>query len=392
MLYNKKFIWSYSTIEVTLIFVHIVYFFTYGYSLKSWESAGILSRELKIFDKLIEDFGLKFTFVTYGNHKDKEFNLNKNIKIVPIYSLIKKSENKYKNLFRSFKVPKLLKNEIGNFDVIKQNQLLGCWVSILLKLNSKKPLYTRTGYDMFLFSLKEKKSIFKKISYYLLTQLALIFSNIYSITNNLDSLFLKKYFLVNKNKLVIRPNWVSNENHKNFKSRYENKILSVGRLEKQKNFEYLIKCLVNTNLTLDIVGSGSEKENLEKITENLSVDINFLGTVENNQLLKLMTEYKYFVSSSLFEGNPKAILEAMASGCVVIAKEIPNNVEIINNKVNGILFNESSISLKSILKNIKILSDQQNLSQNGIEYVKKNNSIEALANNIYQDIQLITFK
>tara|TARA_Y100000741_G_scaffold365233_1_gene361120 strand:+ start:15923 stop:17041 length:1119 start_codon:yes stop_codon:yes gene_type:complete len=372
--------------------VHIVYFFTYGYSIKSWESAGILSRELKIFDKLIEDFGLKFTFVTYGDNKDKEFKLNKNIKIVPIYSLINKSENKYKNLYSSFKLSKLLKNEIGNFDVIKQNQLLGSWASILLKLNSKKPLYTRTGYDMFLFSLKEKKSIFKIFLYYLLTQLTLIFSNIYSITNKLDSMFLKKYFLVNKKKLVIRPNWVSNENYKNFNLRYENKILSVGRLEKQKNFEYLIKCLVNTNLTLDIVGSGSEQENLEKISENLAVNVNFLGTVENNQLLKLMAEYKYFVSTSSFEGNPKAILEAMASGCVVIAKDIPNNVEIINNKVNGILFNEHSMPLQSLLKNINTLDDEQNLSENGIEYIKKNNSIEELANNIYQDIQLITSK
>ena len=50
---------------------------------------------------------------------------------------------------------KLLLNEIDHFDLIKQNQLLGSWAAILLKINSRKPLYTRTGYDMFLFSLKE---------------------------------------------------------------------------------------------------------------------------------------------------------------------------------------------------------------------------------------------
>ena len=47
--------------------------------------------------------------------------------------------------------------------------------------------------------------------------------------------------------------------------------------------------------------------------------------MEFQELLK----YKIFVSSSNFEGNPKGILEAMASGCVVIAKDNINISEII---------------------------------------------------------------
>ena len=39
--------------------MHIVYFFTYGYSLESWNSAGILDRELKIFDKLMSMINIK---------------------------------------------------------------------------------------------------------------------------------------------------------------------------------------------------------------------------------------------------------------------------------------------------------------------------------------------
>ncbi len=364
--------------------MHIVYFFTYGYSLETWNEAGILNREIKLFKELIKKHNLKFTIITYGNEADLTFDLDKNINIVPIYTLITKSKNKFINLFNSFFLSKKIDKKIDNFDVIKQNQLLGSWVSILFKLRSRKPLYTRTGYDMFLFSLKEKKSIFKVILYYLLTQTTLYFSNLYSITSTQDRNFLSKYFIVNKNKLVKRSNWVENIHDNKFMERKSKTILTVGRLEKQKNYEYLIKSLVDTDFSLDIVGAGSNKDSLQAMAENCSVQINFLGILKNEDLLKLYTKYKYFVSSSLFEGNPKAILEAMSSGCIVIAKDIPNNSEIIKNHKNGILFNEEN-SLNNILKNIEKIENLEEISRDSIVHVKVFNSIDKLSDDIYSD-------
>ena len=364
--------------------MHIVYFFTYGYSLETWNEAGILNREIKLFKELIKKHNLKFTIITYGNESDLAFDLDKNINIVPIYTLVKKSKNKFINLLNSFFLSKKIYKKIDRFDVIKQNQLLGSWVSILFKLRSRKPLYTRTGYDMFLFSLKEKKSVFKVTLYYLLTQITLYFSNLYSITSTQDRNFLSKFFIVNKKKLVKRPNWVENIYDKKFMERKSKTILSVGRLEKQKNYEHLIKSLVGTNFSLDIVGDGSNKDRLQTLAENYSVQINFLGILNNEDLLKLYTEYKYFVSSSLFEGNPKAILEAMSSGCVVIAKDIPNNSEIINNRKNGILFNEEN-NLNNILLNIEKIENLEEISSDSIEHTKIFNSIDKLSDEIYSD-------
>ena len=45
--------------------------------------------------------------------------------------------------------------------VIKTNQLNGSWVAMMLKLYTKSPLYIRTGYNLFEFSVKDKKNIFK---------------------------------------------------------------------------------------------------------------------------------------------------------------------------------------------------------------------------------------
>jgi len=367
--------------------VHIVYFFTYGYSLESWNSAGLLDRELKIFDKLINKYNLKFTLVTYGDEREYDFNLNENIKILPIYTLINKSPRKLINLIRTFFISKLILNKVDDFDVIKQNQLLGSWVPILCKLKTKKPLYIRTGYDMYLFSIKEKKSIFKILLYYILTQITLFFSNLYSITSKEDKLFLSKYFLADKKKLIIRPNWVENYNTKDFSERKSKSLLAVGRFEKQKNYKHLIESLAGTEFSLDIVGSGSEKEVLEKLSRDLSVEVNFLGILKNEDLLKLYTEYKYFVSSSEYEGNPKAILEAMSSGCIVIARAIPNNKEIIINQDNGFLFNEGENSLNQILNEIKKLNNEKlnEISLKAISHTKKQNSLDGLSVNIYSD-------
>tara|TARA_B100000965_G_scaffold374928_1_gene366624 strand:+ start:11006 stop:12130 length:1125 start_codon:yes stop_codon:yes gene_type:complete len=365
--------------------VHIVYFFTYGYSLESWYSAGILNRELKIFEKLIDKYNLKFTFVTYGDEADLNFELNKNIKIIPIYTLIKKSKNNFINILKSLFLSKPLLSKIKNFDVIKQNQLLGSWVSILLKLKSRKPLYTRTGYDMFFFSIKEKKSIFKIILYYLLTQLTLLFSNLYSVTSESDKKFLSRYFIFNKKYLTKRPNWVENKNEREFKKRLSHKILSVGRLEKQKNYKHLIESLAGTNFSLDIVGSGSEKNNIQTLSDKNLISVNFLGIIENEELLQLYTEYKYFVTSSKFEGNPKAVLEAMSSGCIVVANNIPNNNEIISNNKNGILFDESKQTLKDTLIKLDKIDNQEKISLNAIEHTKKYNSLDDLSDNIFLD-------
>ena len=368
--------------------MHIVYFFTFGYSLKSWHSAGILEREIRIFEELVKKYDLRFTLVTYGDAEDYRFTLNEGIEIVPIYTLLKKSKNKFYNFFKSFFISTRIKLEIHNFDIIQQNQLMGSWVSVLFKYSTKKPLYIRTGYDMFLFSIKDKKSIIKKAAYFVLTFLSHGLTNLYSVTSICDAAFLKKFLPFSENKLVVRPNWVENNVTKEFNTRYIGRLLAVGRFETQKNYPILIKSLKNTGLSLDIVGSGSMENELRNLAKLEGVEVNFLGILQNNELMKLYTKYKYFVSTSLYEGNPKAILEAMCSGCIVIAREIPNNKEIITNLENGVLFNNDS-EFKEIIKNIEFIKNQEKISNRAIESTVLFNSLDKLVDDIYYDFKLL---
>ena len=80
---------------------------------------------------------------------------------------------------------------------------------IILKILTKKPLYIKTGFDQFIFSIKEKKSFFKRILFYLLTQLGLMNSNLYTVASKHDVSFINKYyyFLIVKSSSSGRTGW-----------------------------------------------------------------------------------------------------------------------------------------------------------------------------------------
>ena len=161
--------------------MRILVIFTFDYSLKSWKDAGYLDRELHFYNSLSANYGIKFTFLTYGDNGEFKYLLdNKNIEVIPIYSLIKFSKFKFIRYIKSFYLPFLFNKKYKDYDLIKQNQLLGSWVAIILKLISKKNLLIRTGYDMYKFSIEEKKNIFKKSLYYILTSISLRFADLYT--------------------------------------------------------------------------------------------------------------------------------------------------------------------------------------------------------------------
>ena len=201
---------------------------------------------------------------------------------------------------------------------------------------------------MFLFSIYEKKAMRIKFLYYFLTLLSLRFANLYTTASTSDSNKLRKYFKYSKVK--IRRNWIKEvKNIKNLDKRHSDRVLSVGRLEKQKNYSYLIDSLSNSKYSIDIVGKGSLKESLKKESGEKNVKLKLLDPIENESLLEVYQDYKYFILTSFYEGNPKALIEAMSSGCIVLASNIENNSEIIDNYINGVLVGEGLDSISNAL-------------------------------------------
>ncbi len=368
----------------------ILKIFTLNYSFYTWEKSGTLEREIKIYRELEKKYNLNFIFLTYGDKTEKEYEKYfQNSKIIPIYSLVKYSEYKIIRIIRSFFIPFKIRKDLKNISLIKHNQMLGAWIAIILKYLIKKPFIMRTGYDMYLFSKMNDTSFLKRCFYFLLTQITLLTSDIYTVASICDYNFLKKTFIT-KNNIEVRPNWVEKRPYKIIDERYKNRIISIGRLEDQKNFKYILEELKDLNFVIDIVGDGEEKKELQGFADKNKIMVNFLGTMKNEELLNLLEKYMFYISASKFEGNPKTVLEALSVGCVVFASNIQNHQELINHS-NGYLFNLTKNSLKSVVKDPnKNLSELKTKSKKGYDDVNNYNSLSSAVENEYKDYCLLS--
>jgi glycosyltransferase involved in cell wall biosynthesis len=111
----------------------------------------------------------------------------------------------------------------------------------------------------------------------------------------------------------------------------ENKqvIISVGRLNEQKDFPTLIKAFKivykkSQNARLIIAGEGSERHHLMQLIKELNLDdiVSLPGFLQNP--FSYMHRSQVFVLPSLHEGFGNVLVEAMACGCPVVSTDCPS--------------------------------------------------------------------
>ena len=369
--------------------MNIILFFTYDISLKDWEKSGLLDREIEFYKKLHEKYNVYFTFLTFGDIEDSKIIDLPYIRVEPIYKYIKYEKNKTLRFLKSLFIPIKLKKLIKEANLIKTNQLLGSWIAIISKILYGKSLIIRTGYDLLTFSKKNKKSRIKIACYSVLTRISLIFANIYLVSSEADKEFLCDLTRLGSSKIKVRPNWVKKNNGGNHNKRYKNKIISVGRLENQKNFTQLISFFKDSKYEIEIFGEGSMENQLIDEAKKNNVKLKIHKPIPNNELLDVLTHYSFFISTSSFEGNPKAVLEAMAAGCVVIAIESQNITEIVENNFNGIIINKKT-DVKQLIENLEQDHEKRlHLSTNAVNFIDQNYLLEKVVEKEYEDYILL---
>ncbi|MFC1750522.1 glycosyltransferase [Pseudomonadota bacterium] len=110
--------------------------------------------------------------------------------------------------------------------------------------------------------------------------------------------------------------------------------LAVGRLTPYKKFDLLVETFNQTGLPLKIVGTGVE---MKKLQQKARPNIEFLGHVSDQVRNELYKKAKALIFPQL-EDFGITPLEAMASGCPVIAYGKGGALETVIDKKTGILF------------------------------------------------------
>ena len=126
-------------------------------------------------------------------------------------------------------------------------------------------------------------------------------------------------------------------------------ILHVAMLQPIKGTAYLLEAFaklrkMDFNCVLWIVGDGPERQRLRELAENLHItpSVSFLGIQSKGEIADLMRQADLFALTSLWENQPVALIEAMASGLPVIAPAIGGIPEIVRPE-NGLLFDPGNV-------------------------------------------------
>lgn len=199
----------------------------------------------------------------------------------------------------------------------------------------------------------------------------------------------RKYFdeKVIKNYRII-PNPISEKFLKDKKNmlKKEKRIISVGRLTVQKNFELLIAAFAELSEEypdhyLMIFGEGSERAELEKYIREKGIENKCFLPGRSNEIQTELLKSEIFVSTSDYEGISNALLEAMACGLPVITTDWSGGGAriLVEDGINGIIIPVRD-EARLVQEINALLSDrmkQKALSQKALK-VKKDFSTDAI--------------
>ncbi len=127
------------------------------------------------------------------------------------------------------------------------------------------------------------------------------------------------------------------------------KILSVGRLSPEKGQTLLLRAISQLKdkgieLQCVLVGDGPARAMLENLADELEIasSVTFAGAVGQDEIQHYYDDAAVFVLSSLYEGLPVVLMEAMAKEVAVIAPHITGIPELVDHSVSGLLVRPGS--------------------------------------------------
>jgi glycosyltransferase involved in cell wall biosynthesis len=147
-------------------------------------------------------------------------------------------------------------------------------------------------------------------------------------------------------RFVVIHNWVDLSEYDLHIPNADKKInvLFMGWIEKNKGIYELVEAVNNNKKEMShfnfvICGEGSESRKVRELVTKYQLGslFTFKGWVSGDEKTNVLKSSHIFVMPSYREGLPNSLLEAMASGCAVIASAVGSITDVIKNHENGLL-------------------------------------------------------
>lgn len=156
-------------------------------------------------------------------------------------------------------------------------------------------------------------------------------------------------------------------------------LLYAGRVDPEKHLEEILQAVAIASKKIDfcfvVVGKGISKKSLGQLTNELGINekVIFTGFVPNEDLPYFYKLSRCFIIASTAELLSLVTLQAMASGLPIIAVKAGALTELVKDKLNGYLYNESDLPamvqyIENILTNDVLYKE---MSKKSLEFVQQ---------------------
>jgi len=151
----------------------------------------------------------------------------------------------------------------------------------------------------------------------------------------------------------------------------------VSRLDEQKGYPLFIDSAAlilneNPKVKFMIVGGGIKEKELKSQANRLGIGDKIIFTGWRLDASRILKIFDVFLLTSIFEGMPIVLIEAMAAGKAIVATSVGGNPEVVKHGVNGYIVNERSPEIVSKYVNNILLNEKlrDNMQKKSLDYYR----------------------
>jgi glycosyltransferase involved in cell wall biosynthesis len=355
--------------------LRLTLFMTRGMSLEAWERAGIIDRELALYRR----YGMRnveVAIVTYGGPREGVY-ADWLPGLTILYNRWRLPDSWYERL-----VPWLHASWLRHSHVVKTNQTNGGILALRAARLWRKPLLARCGYMYSEFRSREEGDDAPGVRAARAMESEIFgVAQRVAVTTKAMAEDVAERISDGAEKTIIVPNYVDTELFKPAPACEQGiDLLFVGRLTRQKNVAALLDAHARMGIAMTVVGDGPLRELVEQALPGLGNRLRWLDHALHRDLPNLMARTKIFILPSLWEGHPKALIEAMAAGMAVIGSDAPGIRELVKHGETGWLCGTGTEDIEQAVCHLMARPDLRNtLGVNARAYAVENLSLDHIA-------------
>lgn len=287
----------------------------------------------------------------------------------------------------NIKAYKALKKIIsdGEYEIIHCHTPVAAMMTRLVARKARKKYKTKVIYTAHGFHFFKGAPFLNWLIYFPVEWLCSFFTDVLITINKEDFAFAQKHMHAKRVEYVPGVGVNADKLESAGKSRDEKRqelgipldstvVLSVGELNENKNHKVILRAIANINrkdIVYVICGNGAGREYLEKLAEELGIRDRLVLAGHRTDLAEIYTCCDIFAFPSLREGLPVSLMEAMYCRLPVICSDIRGNIDLIDDKKGGFLFDpKSSDDVLSALYKLLKHSDWQGLGEYNFDKVR----------------------